>query len=508
MTEIYDYLRLLFARVGTPHCPDCGRVIASQTVEQMTDTVMGLPEGSKIQIMAPLVKGRKGEYRKELEELRKDGFARVRVDGEMRETSEDIPLDKYKQHTIEAVLDRLVVKPGIERRLADSLEAALKKGKGSVTIAVTDGEEMLFSESFACSYCGTSIEEIAPRTFSFNSPYGACTECHGLGTKTEFDPDRIIPDPSLSIHQGAIAPYATDSGGGREWLLALLEGVASRFQFSLDTPIKDMSDEQRRVLLHGVDGTITMKVKSRWGRDRSFTSDWSGILGMLQKRLTETESDMVKDWLSQYQTAKPCPACQGKRLKPDALSVTVGEKNIADITGMSIAAASRWFDGLTLTQRQQTIARQIVKEIKDRIGFLLNVGLNYLTLDRGAATLAGGEAQRIRLASQIGSGLMGVLYVLDEPSIGLHQRDNSRLIDTLIRLRELGNTILVVEHDEEMMAAADWIIDMGPGAGEHGGEVIAEGPVEAILVQPQERHRPVLVGQGQDRSAQGAAGAG
>jgi len=481
VTEIYDYLRLLYARIGSPHCPKCGRLIASQTVQQMTDSIMALSEGTRIQVLAPLIKGRKGEYRKELEDLRKEGYARVRIDGEMRETSEDISLDKFKQHTIDVVLDRLVVKPGVERRLAESLETALKKAKGSVAIDVIGGEEMLFSENFACSYDGISIEEIAPRTFSFNSPYGACPECHGLGTKTEFDASRIIPDTSLSINQGALAPYATENAGGREWLLALLGGVADRFGFTLDTPIAELTAEQRNLLLNGVKGTVTMKFRNRWGRDREFTSDFTGLIGMLQKRLAETESDSVKEWLAQYQTAKPCPACLGRRLKPAALAVMIGDKNIAEVTSLSIERAAAWFDTLELTPRQETIAREIVKEIKARIGFLVNVGLNYLTLDRGAATLAGGEAQRIRLASQIGSGLMGVLYVLDEPSIGLHQRDNSRLIETLIRLRELGNTILVVEHDEEMMEAADWIIDMGPGAGEHGGWVVAEGPLQTIL---------------------------
>ena len=368
VTEIYDYLRLLFARVGSPHCPKCGRIIASQTVEQMTDTILGLPEGTRIQVLAPIVRGRKGEYRKELDELRKEGFVRVRIDGEMRETSEEIVLDKYKQHTIDIVLDRIVIKPGIERRLADSLETALKRSKGSASIDVIGGEEMLFSENFACTYDGTSIEEIAPRTFSFNSPYGACAECHGLGTKTEFDPDRIFPDKTLSINQGAIAPYATDSGGGREWLISLLAGVAERFGFTLDTPITDLTDEQREVLLNGVSGTVTMKFRSRWGKDRQFTSDFTGIVGMLKKRWAETESDMVKEWLAQYQTDRPCPACKGKRLKPAALGVTINGKNIADITEISIQAAFDWFTDLELTPRQITIARQIIKEIRDRVG--------------------------------------------------------------------------------------------------------------------------------------------
>ncbi|MDR3707607.1 MAG: excinuclease ABC subunit UvrA [Capsulimonadaceae bacterium] len=481
ITEIYDYLRLLFARAGTPHCPNCGRVVASQTVEQMVDTVMALPEASRIQILAPLIKGRKGEYRKELDDLRKEGFVRLRIDGEMRETSEDIVLDKYKQHTIDVVLDRLIVKEGIDRRLADSLEAALKKGKGSVAIDVAGGEEMLFSENFACSYCGISIEEVAPRTFSFNSPYGACPDCHGLGVTTEFDPNRIIPNWDLSLREGAIAPYALGDGGTKQWITGLLEGVATRFGFTLDTKVREMTDEQRHALLYGIDGAVTISMRNRWGRTRNFTSDYTGIVGMLKKRQTETESENVKEWLAQYQTDKPCPSCAGKRLKPAALAVTIGDRNITDLTELSIEHLAEWFNAVEMSKRQRTIARQVIKEIQARLGFLLNVGLDYLTLSRAAATLAGGEAQRIRLATQIGSGLMGVLYILDEPSIGLHQRDNTKLIETLIRLRDLGNTVLVVEHDEEMMAAADWIIDMGPGAGEHGGEVVAEGRLETIL---------------------------
>jgi excinuclease ABC subunit A len=484
VTEIYDYLRLMYARVGTPHCPKCGRVVASQTVEQMTDSILGLPENSRVQIMAPLIKGRKGEYRKEIADLRKEGFVRVRIDGEMRETADEIALDKNKKHTIDIVLDRLVIKPGIERRLADSLETALKKGKGVVAVDVIGSEEMLFSENFSCSYCGISLEEVAPRTFSFNTPYGACPECNGLGFKTEFDPDKILPNWDLSVAQGAIAPYATDNGGAKAYMGALFEGVCERFGFTMDTPIKDLDDEQRHALLFGVDGAVTMTMRNRWGRTRAFTSDYAGVVGLLKRRATETESDYIRDWLSQYQTNIPCGACHGRRLKPEALAVTIGEKNIAELCEMSIGNLSKWMNELTLTQRQYAIARQILKEIKARLGFLVDVGLNYLTLERAAATLAGGEAQRIRLATQIGSGLMGVLYILDEPSIGLHQRDNSKLIETLIRLRDLGNTVIVVEHDEETMQAADWIIDMGPGAGEHGGEVIAEGPIEAILANP------------------------
>jgi excinuclease ABC subunit A len=486
VTEIYDYLRLLYARVGTPHCPKCGLPISSQTVEQMTDSIMELPEGTRIQVMSPMVRGRKGEYRKELEDLRKEGYVRVRIDGEMHETSESLALEKNKKHSIEIVIDRLVVKPGIERRLADSLEASLKKGKGSIAIDVAGEKELLFSENFACVNCGLSVDEIAPRTFSFNSPFGACPDCHGLGTKTEFDPARIIPDWDLSIKQGALAPYGNpESGASREWLHALLDGVGERFGFTRDTMIKDMTEQQRHTLLYGTEGAVTLSFRSRWGKTRQFTSDFAGIVGMLSKRLAETESDAVKEWLAQYQTANPCPSCKGQRLKPAALAVKIAGMNIAEITSLSIEKAVAWFSTLELTQRQRTIARQVLKEIDARLGFLLNVGLNYLTLNRAAGTLAGGEAQRIRLATQIGSGLMGVLYILDEPSIGLHQRDNTRLIQTLIRLRDLGNTIIVVEHDEEMMHAADWIVDMGPGAGEHGGYVVAEGPLSAILSSPE-----------------------
>jgi len=485
VTEIYDYMRLMFARIGIPHCPECGRVVASQTVEQITDTVLGLPEGSRVQIMAPLIKGRKGEYKKELADLQKEGFVRVRIDGTMMETAADIALDKNKKHSIDIVLDRLIVKPGIERRLADSLETALKKGKGAVAIDVIGDKEMLFSENFACSYCGVSLEEVAPRSFSFNTPYGACPECNGLGFKTEFDPEKILPDWTLSIAQGAIAPYATDSGGTKEYMSALFEGVAERFGFTPDTPIQDLDDDQRNALLYGATGAVTMTVRNRWGRNRAFSSDYVGVIGLLKRRQAETESDYIRDWLGQYETNVVCAACKGRRLKPEALGVTVGDKNIAELAEMSIGALSAWMETVALTDRQTTIARQILKEIRSRLGFLIDVGLNYLTLERGAATLAGGEAQRIRLATQIGSGLMGVLYILDEPSIGLHQRDNSRLIETLIRLRDLGNTVIVVEHDEETMEASDWIIDMGPGAGEHGGEVVAEGPLSVILGNPE-----------------------
>ena len=500
VTEIYDYLRLLFARVGIPHDPVTGKPLTKQTIEQMVDQTLQLPEGTRIQIMAPVVKGRKGEYKKEIEEIRAEGFARARIDGTIYDfSSDELPeLGRYKQHTIEIVVDRLVVKHAPEpsgtgeaasstlaKRLADSFETAAKWGKGSVVVDVIGGEPLEFTESFAATDSAFNFEDIEPRLFSFNSPYGACPDCHGLGIKVEFDPDMIIPDKSKSIEDGAIAPYvAATSGNTNEWALGLFRGVAERFQFAPESPISSLSDEQYNALMHGVKGSVTVTFRNKWGRNRQFTSDYSGIVGMLQKRLSETESDGVKEWLGQFQSEKPCPVCKGKRLKPEALSVLLGGINISDLCAMSIAKGFDWFETLQLTNRQQIIGRQIVREIRTRLGFLLNVGLGYLTLDRGARTLAGGEAQRIRLASQIGSGLTGVLYILDEPSIGLHQRDNTKLIDTLMHLRGLGNTIIVVEHDEETMAAADWIVDIGPGAGEHGGQIIAQGTPEEVMANP------------------------
>ena len=538
VTEIYDYLRLLFARVGVPHDPVTGLPLTKQTIEQMVDKTLELPEGTRIQIMAPIVKGRKGEYKKEIDEIKAEGFARARIDGTVYDFASDtIPeLGRYKMHTIEIVVDRVVVKgkaptpgasadpspasgrgvglnaeisapnpdpspipmgegsalaPGVgasstlAKRLADSFEVAVKWGKGSVIVDVAGGEPLEFTESFAATDSAFNFEEIEPRLFSFNSPYGACPECHGLGIKTEFDPNLIIPDKSLSVEGGAIAPYvAATSGNTNEWALGLFRGVAERFQFDPEAPVDTLTDDQYQALMYGVSGNVTVTFRNKWGRNRQFTSDYSGIVGMLKKRLGETESEGVKEWLGQFQSEKPCPVCLGKRLKPEALSVLLGGLNISDLCALSIAKSHDWFENLTLTNRQQMIGRQIVREIRTRLGFLLNVGLGYLTLDRGARTLAGGEAQRIRLASQIGSGLTGVLYILDEPSIGLHQRDNTKLIDTLFHLRGLGNTIIVVEHDEETMAAADWIIDIGPGAGEHGGHVIAQGTPAEIMANP------------------------
>lgn len=478
VTEIYDYLRLLYARIGHPHCPQCGKEISQQTVEQILDTVMALPENTKFQILAPVVRGRKGEYKQVFEDIRKEGYVRVRVDGQNYEVTDDIELDRYKQHWIDVVVDRLVVKPDIGKRLSDSLEAALKMGKGVVGIDVIDGEEMLFSEHFACSECGMNMEEIAPRNFSFNSPYGACPDCHGLGTHTELDPARILPDWDLSIDDGAIAPLARTSS---EYYLGMISGVARKYRFSTGTPIKDLTDKQRDALLYGADGKITITFKNRFGRMRQFDTSFDGIVDLLKTRYDETSSQMVKEEVEKYMATRKCSTCNGQRLKPESLAVTVNGMNISQVSALSVTQALDLFDKLKLTEREYTIARQIIKELKTRLGFLMNVGIGYLTLDRGAATLAGGEAQRIRLATQIGSGLMGVIYILDEPSIGLHQRDNHKLIDTLIHLRDLGNTIIVVEHDEDTIREADHVIDIGPGAGEHGGHVVAAGTLEDII---------------------------
>ena len=485
VTEIYDYLRLLYARVGKPHCPNCGRPITQQQPSQIVDRVLELAQGTRIYVLAPIVRGRKGEYRKELDDIKREGFTRVRVNGEIREISEDIQLDRYKQHDIDIVVDRLVIKEDIAGRLSESVQTALKQGKGMAAIQVVDGgdnpaDDLLFSEHFACTVCGISMEEIAPRTFSFNSPYGACPTCHGLGTQAEFDPDRIVPDKNLSIETGAFIPFQSKSS---DYYPSILGAVAEILGFDAQTPMQALNPEQWKGIMYGVPGKVTVRFKNRYNRARNFETTWDGAVAHLDRKYKETTSSGVKDEMEQYMSSRPCPDCAGKRLKPEALAVTFGGINIADLCSKSIESASAFFaDAQTvLSERDQVIARQIIKEIQTRVGFLLDVGLNYLTLDRGAATLAGGEAQRIRLATQIGSGLMGVLYILDEPSIGLHQRDNARLIETLIHLRDLGNTILVVEHDEETMAAADWIIDIGPGAGVHGGEVVFQGPIKKIL---------------------------
>jgi excinuclease ABC subunit A len=477
ITETYDYLRLLFARVGHPHCPQCGREIASQTVQQIVDAIQGITEGSRIMIMAPVIKDRKGEYQAVFEDLRKAGYARVRVDGSIHELSEDFQLDKYKKHTIEAVVDRLVIgQSGGQSRIADSVETALKLGAGVVLVSIIDGEELLFSEHFACVYCGISLGEIAPRTFSFNNPHGACPACTGLGFRQEIDPDLVL-NKELSIAQGAIRPWQFHT-----WYLYRVESLARAYGFSLHTPLKELSQEQLNVLLYGEGGEV--RVYRRFGKVRRYQEGFEGIITTMERQYQETESENSRANIERYMVLKPCPQCQGKRLKPESLAVTIGGKNIMDVTALSVTQVLDWTDTISksvLTEREMMIAHQVLKEIKARLGFLRDVGLEYLTLDRPSATLSGGEAQRIRLATQIGSGLMGVLYICDEPTVGLHPADGSRLIATLKRLRDLGNTILIVEHDEAMMRAADYIIDMGPGAGEHGGDVVATGTIEDIM---------------------------
>ncbi len=485
VTEIYDYLRILFARVGVPRCPTCGIPIERQSTDQIVDAVQNLPEGTRLQILAPVVRSRKGEYKKELQEINKAGYVRVRVDGTMYEVTDDIPMDRYKQHTIEVVVDRIVVKEGIDRRLADSVEAALKMGKGVVNICSEVGDEwkdQMFSESYSCAECGFSIPELEPRMFSFNSPFGACPECTGLGTKTEFDQDMIIPDRRKQLRDGAILPFVYKSGETKDWWPDALDALAKRLGFDASQPVEKLSDADLDAVFNGITGTIT--VKMMYGkRERTFETKWEGVLNYLKKRYQQTESEWVKKDLEQYMATKPCPVCQGKRLKPETLSVFIADRHIADLTAMPVTDGLAFFKALPdqLSDRQKTIATRVVKEIIERLQFLEDVGLGYLTMDRNARTLAGGEAQRIRLATQIGSGLMGCLYILDEPSIGLHQRDNMKLIETLIRLRDLGNTVLVVEHDEETMRAADWLLELGPGAGEHGGEVVAQGDLKAFL---------------------------
>lgn len=478
VTEIYDYLRLLFARIGHPHCPQCGREIAQQTVEQMVDILMALPEGTKIQVLAPLVRGKKGHYKKLIEDVRKEGFVRVRVDGVMHEVTDDIEMDRYKQHTIEIIVDRLIIKPGIEKRLNDSVETALKKGNGVLAVDVIDEEEMLFSEHFACTECGISLEEIAPRSFSFNSPFGACPDCHGLGFHKRLNPNLVIPDASKSIEDGAIVPFTRSAN---DWINSLFKGIAEQQGFTTKTPINKLTEAQYKTLMYGSKQPVTVTYTSRFkGRSRTYRTHYEGVMNLLERRHRDSSSDAVREEIEHYMSDIPCSACGGKRLKPESLAVTISGLNISDVATMSVSSAFDWFEGLQMTRREAIIGEQVIKEIRARLRFLLDVGLDYLTLDRAAATLAGGEAQRIRLATQIGSGLMGVLYILDEPSIGLHQRDNQRLINTLIKLRDLGNTIIVVEHDEETIEAADYIIDIGPGAGEHGGEVVAEGTLDEI----------------------------
>jgi excinuclease ABC subunit A len=483
ITEIYDYLRVLYARIGHPHCPKCGRPIGRQTPDQIVDQVMSLPEGTRFQVLAPVVRGRKGEYERLLKDLASKGYARARIDGEVRELSEPIRLDRYYKHDIEVVVDRLVAKPGIRRRVADSVETALELSEGLAALSVqTDSKEevVTFSEKLACTYDGLSFEELAPRNFSFNSPYGACTTCDGLGTRLEVDPELVVPDADLSVNEGAIGPW---SSSRLEYWNRVLEAVAKAHRFSLDTPWRKLPGWAKDIVLYGSDEQVYVRYRNRYGRQRSYYTYYEGVIPNVERRYTETDSDYARNRYEQYMREVPCRACKGRRLKPESLSVTVGDLSIAELTAMSVMSTLRLLEGLPskLTDREGMIAERLLKEIRARLGFLVDVGLDYLTLDRAAGTLAGGEAQRIRLATQIGSGLVGVLYILDEPSIGLHQRDNRRLIDTLMRLRNLGNTLIVVEHDESTIRTADWIVDIGPGAGERGGEVVYSGPVEGIL---------------------------
>jgi excinuclease ABC subunit A len=478
VTEIYDYLRLLYARVGRPHCPVCGRPIAGQSLEQIVDQVLRLPEGTRFTVNAPVVRDRKGEYKDVLEELRRDGFTRVKVDGEQRLLEDPIELDKKYKHTIEVVVDRLRMKPDLRTRLAQSIETAVALADGLVVIDVEDGEPMTFSENFACPEHGVSLPELQPRIFSFNSPHGACPRCTGLGAQQEIDPDLLVPDPSLSIGEGALVPWSV---GNSSFYESVIQAIADRYEIDLDCPWSELPEEQQNLFLYGTKGErVYVQYRNRMGRKRSYMLSFEGIVPSLERRYKETDSSQQRERIEEYMSFRPCPACNGARLKPEVLAVTVGDRNIHEFTKMSVSRAIEFVDSLQLTEVEQLIGARILKEIRERLTFLDNVGVGYLQLDRAAATLSGGEAQRLRLATQIGSQLVGVLYILDEPSIGLHQRDQTRLIGTLERLRDLGNTVLVVEHDEQMMRAADHLVDIGPGAGEHGGHVIAEGTAEKV----------------------------
>lgn len=486
VTEIYDYMRLLYARVGIPHCPKCGKEIHKQTLDQMVDQIMSLPERTKIQLLAPVVRGRKGEHMKVLDQARKSGYVRVRIDGNLYELSEEIKLEKNIKHTIEVVVDRLVVKEGIEKRLADSIETVMELTGGLMTLDVVDGEPINFSQSFSCADCGISVDEVEPRSFSFNNPFGACPECFGLGYKMEFDEDLMIPDKSLSIDGGAIVVMGwqscTDKGS---FTRSILDALAREYKFSLSTPFQDYPKEIHDVLLYGTGGR-QMKVHYKSQRGQGvYDVAFEGLIENVNRRYKETFSESSKAEYETYMRITPCPVCKGQRLKKESLAVTVGGRNIYEATNMSIVKFRAFLEDLVLTPMQQTIGATILKEIKARIDFLINVGLDYLSLTRPTGTLSGGEAQRIRLATQIGSGLVGVAYILDEPSIGLHQRDNDKLLSTLIHLRDLGNSVLVVEHDEDTMRAADYIVDIGPGAGEHGGHVVAAGTAQDIMDCPE-----------------------
>jgi excinuclease ABC subunit A len=485
VTEIYDYLRLLYARVGRPHCPVCGRPIAGQSLESIVDQILQLPEGTRFTVNAPVIRDRKGEYRDLFEELRRDGFTRVKVDGEQQllEEPEQITLDKKFKHTIEVVVDRLRIKPDLRARLAQSVETAAALADALVSIDIVDEDRaLLFSEKFACPDHGVSLPELQPRIFSFNSPHGACPRCTGLGAQQEIDPDLLVPDPTLSLAEGALVPWSV---GNSTFYESVIQAIADRYEIDLDAPWEDLSDDHRNLFLYGTDGDrVYVQYRNRMGRRRSYMLAFEGIVPSLERRYRETDSSQQRERIEEYMSFRPCPVCHGARLKPEVLAVTVGDRNIHEFTQLSVTRSIEFLDALELTETEQLIGSRIIKEIRERLTFLDNVGVGYLQLDRASATLSGGEAQRLRLATQIGSQLVGVLYILDEPSIGLHQRDNGKLIGTLERLRNLGNTVLVVEHDEQMMRAADHLVDMGPGAGEHGGYVVADGPAEDVERNP------------------------
>src|SRR5215204_5194166 len=489
VTEIYDYLRLLYARVGRPHCPVCGRPIAGQSIEAIVDQVLRLPEGTKFTVNAPVVRDRKGEYRDVFEELRRDGFTRVKVDGGQRLLEDEIVLDKKFKHTIEVVVDRLIMKPDLRTRLAQSIETAVALADGLVVIDRLDEEEPLtFSERFACPEHGVSLPELQPRIFSFNSPHGACPRCTGLGAQQEIDPDLLVPDPTLSIGEGALVPWSV---GNSSFYESVIQAIADRYEIDLDCAWSELPEEQQNLFLFGTKGErVYVQYRNRMGRKRSYMLSFEGIVPSLERRYKETDSSQQRERIEEYMSFRPCPQCRGARLKPEVLAVTIGDKSIHEFTQLSVTRALEFLGSLDMTETERLIGARIIKEIRERLTFLDNVGVGYLDLDRASATLSGGEAQRLRLATQIGSQLVGVLYILDEPSIGLHQRDNGRLIETLVRLRDLGNTVLVVEHDEQMMRSSDWLVDMGPGAGEHGGEVVAEGPAAKV-----QRNSKSLTGQ-------------
>ena len=483
VTEIYDYLRLLYARAGRPHCHVCGFPVASSTPQQMVEKVLELPEKTRFMVLAPVVRGRKGEYGKLFTDLAEQGYARVRVDGELHELPVELNLDKNYKHDIEVVVDRLVVREGMERRLTDSVETALGLAEGLMLVETVErdgagGESMLFSETFTCTNCGASIAEIQPRTFSFNSPHGACSRCDGLGSRLEIDPVLVVPNEDLSVNEGAVVPWANSQ---TEYHGSVFQGLAEKYGIDLDARWCDLPEEHKKLILHGTDDErIYVSYRNRYGRRRQYMTRFDGVVGNLEKRYVETDSEYRREKIEEFMSHVPCPKCKGARLRPEALAVTVGERSIYEFTELSVMEAQGFFEAVEFTPREWLIAERVVKEIRERLGFLVDVGLGYLTLSRSAGTLSGGEAQRIRLASQVGSGLVGVLYVLDEPSIGLHQRDNRRLLATLTKLRDLGNTLIVVEHDEETIRAADYLLDVGPGAGVHGGEIVAQGSIEDV----------------------------